>query len=132
MIAALWAFLKDMPWRAIGCALLVALGFAVGHRMASLEFKEAKAKQDQLLAQWQAKAEKVNTVTVTQYVDRVQTVHDKGETILKEVPVYVPRNVCVLPADVRRLHDTAAVLPGAPEGADGQATAPEEAAGETR
>jgi hypothetical protein len=132
MIAALWVVLKDLPWRAIGCALLVALGFSMGHRMASLEYEKDRTEQARALAEWKAKAEKINTVTVTKYVDRVQTIHEKGSTVLKEVPVYVPRNVCVLPADVRRLHDNAAVLPGAPAGADGQAKGTEGVTGEGR
>ena len=33
---------------------------------------------------------------VTQYVDRVRIVREKGETIIKEVPVYVPVRRCCL------------------------------------
>ncbi|MBN3506518.1 hypothetical protein [Burkholderia cenocepacia] len=48
---------------------------------------------------------------VTQYVDRVQLVREKGDTIIKEVPVYVDREAdraCVVPVGFVRVHDGAA------------------------
>ncbi|MBT2767604.1 hypothetical protein J7J08_08125 [Stenotrophomonas sp. ISL-67] len=51
------------------------------------------------------------TRTVTEYVDRVQVVRERGATIVKEVPVYVTANAdaaCTVPAGFVRLHDTAA------------------------
>lgn len=48
---------------------------------------------------------------VTQYVDRVQVVREKGDTIIKEVPVYVDREAdraCVVPVGFVRVHDSAA------------------------
>lgn len=47
---------------------------------------------------------------VTQYVDRVQVVREKGDTIIKEVPVYVDREAdraCVVPVGFVRVHDGA-------------------------
>ncbi|MBR7995754.1 hypothetical protein KDX08_25230 [Burkholderia cenocepacia] len=60
---------------------------------------------------------------VTQYVDRVQVVREKGDTIIKEVPVYVDREAdraCVVPVGFVRVHDGAAanVPVGDPRGAD--------------
>jgi len=58
------------------------------------------------------------TRTVTEYVDRVQVVHERGATIVKEVPVYVTANAdaaCTVPAGFVQLHDAAASgnpLPG--------------------
>jgi hypothetical protein len=54
---------------------------------------------------------------VTQYVDRVQVVHEQAKTIIKEIPVYVPSDpgACDLPGGFRLLHDAAATgnpLPG--------------------
>ena len=51
------------------------------------------------------------TVTVTQYVDRERVIRLKGETIVKEVPRYVPIQAdaaCVVPRGFVRLHDAAA------------------------
>ncbi|KVE81030.1 hypothetical protein WI99_24985 [Burkholderia cepacia] len=48
---------------------------------------------------------------VTQYVDRVQVVREKGDIIIKEVPVYVDREAdraCVVPVGFVRVHDGAA------------------------
>ncbi|HDR9512016.1 hypothetical protein C5615_37425 [Burkholderia cepacia] len=48
---------------------------------------------------------------VTQYIDRVQVVREKGDTIIKEVPVYVDREAdraCVVPVGFVRVHDGAA------------------------
>ncbi|KWA43001.1 hypothetical protein WT41_14800 [Burkholderia territorii] len=60
---------------------------------------------------------------VTQYVDRVQVVREKGDTIIKEVPVYVDREAdraCVVPVGFVRVHDSAAanVPVGDPGSAD--------------
>lgn len=51
------------------------------------------------------------TITVTQYVDRVQTIREKGDTIIKEVTRYVPAQAdaaCLVPLGFVRLHDAAA------------------------
>ena len=48
---------------------------------------------------------------VTKYVDRVKVVREAGDTIIKEVPVYVPAeadSACVLYRGFVRLHDAAA------------------------
>lgn len=50
-------------------------------------------------------------VTVTEYVDRVQTIRVKGDTIIKEVPRYVTVQAdaaCTVPVGFVRLHDAAA------------------------
>ncbi|MFJ4288758.1 hypothetical protein ACIP1U_03055 [Cupriavidus sp. NPDC089707] len=52
-----------------------------------------------------------SVVTVTRYVDRVQTIQVKGDTIIKEVPRYVPVQAdaaCTVPVGFVRLHDAAA------------------------
>ncbi|MBU9122353.1 hypothetical protein KTD15_26560 [Burkholderia multivorans] len=64
---------------------------------------------------------------VTQYVDRVRVVREKGDTIIKEVPVYVDREAdraCVVPLGFVRVHDAAAanVPLGHPGSTDAAAT----------
>lgn len=110
-------WLKELPWKFVGGVLLAVLMFAWGHRAASLDFKQYKADQALKVAVLEKKAAEITTVEVTKYVDRVQVVHEQGETIVKKVPVYVPRNVCVLPPGFRSLHDAAAAgreLPDTP------------------
>jgi len=53
---------------------------------------------------------------VTEYVDRIQVVREKGDTIIKKVPVYVPVQAdatCTVHRGFVRLHDAAAA--GQPE-----------------
>lgn len=52
-----------------------------------------------------------SVVTVTRYVDRIQTVQVKGDTLIKEIPRYVPAHAdaaCTVPVGFVRLHDAAA------------------------
>ncbi|HDR9511835.1 hypothetical protein C5615_36430 [Burkholderia cepacia] len=61
---------------------------------------------------------------VTQYVDRVQVVREKGDTIIKKVPVYVDREAdraCVVPVGFVRVHDGA--VANVPVGDPGNADA---------
>jgi hypothetical protein len=80
--------------------------------------RQAKAAAEVKVVQ----AEKTVEV-VTKYVDRVREVKVQGETITKEVPVYVPVQAdaqCIINHGFVRLHDSAAsgVNPGAPGNAD--------------
>jgi hypothetical protein len=63
---------------------------------------------------------------VTQYVDRIQVVREKGDTLIQEVPVYVPVQAdaaCTVHRGFVSLHDAAAAgeLPTAPIDADAPA-----------
>lgn len=51
------------------------------------------------------------TKVVTEYVDRVQVVRERGATVIKEIPVYVTPTAdaaCTVPAGFVRIHDAAA------------------------
>ena len=50
----------------------------------------------------------VTTKIETVYVEKVRTVYEKGETIVKQVPVYVPADAPDLPGPLRVFHDAAA------------------------
>lgn len=55
--------------------------------------------------------EKITTKIVTEYVDRVKVVKEKGQTITKEIPVYVTSkndSQCIINNGFIRLHDAAA------------------------
>jgi hypothetical protein len=85
----------------------------------------ADARRDAAVAKRQVRvADKVAAV-VTRYVDRVQIVREAGETIIKEVPVYVTQDAdrrCTVPAGFVRLWNGAnrGELP-APDGAADEA-----------
>ncbi|QBE66841.1 hypothetical protein [Pseudoduganella lutea] len=123
----LWA-ISALKWLLIGL-LLVGLGFSWGHQWGTEGFEKYKAEQAEAISNLKAKSEKINTVTVTKYVDRIQVVREKGETIEKKVIEHVPRNTCVLPADVRSLLNEAAGSPLSVT--SGTADAASEATGET-
>lgn len=101
-------------------ALLVGAG-AVGwqahrrHQMAEaleraradLESSHAALEQSQRALELARRTAKV----VTEYVDRVHVVRERGETLIKEIPVYVTADAdaaCIVPSGFVRLHDAAA------------------------
>lgn len=92
--AAVAAFLAKY-WRQIGTAVIVA-GLAYGIE----QFGEHRiqAKWDLAVSQAAEKVQETKTEeaketvkVVTEYVDRVQIVREKGATIIKEVPKYVTK-----------------------------------------
>lgn len=61
------------------------------------------------LAQIRQRQAEATVQVVTRYVDRVHSVRAAGQTIIKEVPVYVPADSPALPGGFRLLHDAAAL-----------------------
>jgi hypothetical protein len=102
---------------------LLAFGWVKGasHEQAKADAANLSATaRTAIVRQRQAEA----TVQVlTKYIDRVRTVHVAGETIIKEVPVYVPADSPDLPSGFRLHHDAAATgqLPDATGIADAPA-----------
>lgn len=102
--------LLPLPTSAIAVALLVAAagltGWVKGAAHVQDEWDLADALRDKSIAERKLRvADKVATV-VTRYVDRVQIVREAGETIIKEVPVYVTQEAdrrCPVPAGFVRL-----------------------------
>lgn len=108
-IIAKWAL------RILGPLALLAAVFAWGHatgaRSVRDDWNAANAAQAIKLAEAEARAERVTTKVVTEYVDRVRVVREKAKTIVKEVPVYVTPEAdaaCVVPRGFVRVHDGAA------------------------
>jgi hypothetical protein len=91
--------------------LIYLLGWTRG---ASHEQAQAKALEHEQLRQAFEQGRQLGTVrdrVVTEYVDRVQVIEKRGQTIIKEVPVYVTNDDdahCIVPAGFVRLHDAAA------------------------
>lgn len=101
-------------WVWIALAVLV-LAWWIRHEIRDYgQAQYAKGRAD-LLAE-QAKAAKpviaqqakVTERVVTKYVDRVRVIRERGATIVKEVPIYVPSDAAPLPGGFRLLHDAAA------------------------
>ena len=74
--------------------------------------KALKESNAALLYAYQAlKLARSETKVITEYVDRVQIVRERGATITKEVPVYVTAQAdaaCSVPVGFVRIHDAAA------------------------
>jgi len=116
--------------------LLIALGVVASawgyyaytqHQLATARAAATtqKARADDLAAQ--LTAAKADVRIVTQYVDRVRTVTQRGATIVQRVPVYVPQTTvaaCPLNLGFVRVLDAAAAgtdLPAAASAADAAA-----------
>lgn len=118
------------PYRPLALAALgVALGgFGWIKGSSSVRAQWDAAVQQQTLQDAAVRERQAQTTVkvVTQYVDRVRVVREKGDTIVKEIPVYVPVQVdaaCTINLGFVRLHD-AAVVGELPEPArDADATA---------
>lgn len=86
----------------------------------------AAAKADNAALASSLELAQSTTNVVTEYVDRVQVVRERGATIVKEVPVYVTAtadSACSVPAGFVQLHDAAAIGSAAP-GPTGDPDAP--------
>lgn len=98
-------------WLAIaGLALALFLfGWFKGSQSVHAKWDAAIAEQAIQTANVVIKQGEATIKVVTQYVDRIKVVRERGETITKEIPVYVPVDSCPLPAGFRVLHDAAAI-----------------------
>lgn len=109
----------------VAAACLTAVfsaGWFKGADHVQAQWDDAAARTAGRIVRVQARQAEASVQVVTQYVDRVQTVYRAGQTITKEVPVYVPATTPDLPGGFRLLHDAAAT--GAALDASGGANAP--------
>jgi len=86
------------------------------------------AHAEELVASLRAQLGSTDTgvVEVIRYVDRVKTIHVKGETIIKEIPRHVTVEAdaaCTVPVGFVRLHDAAATGANLPDPDPGGADA---------
>lgn len=107
--------LIPLPWRLLAVALVLACLFAVGFKAGAghvqAKWDKAVAAQVKTVAAVKQDQAAGTVQVVTQYVDRVQIVRQKGADIIKEVPVYVsPESdaACAISRGFVRLHDAAA------------------------
>ena len=109
---------------AVGISL--GLGWMAGSQHVQARWDTTKATQQRAVAEVQARQSEATVRVVTKYVDRVQVVRERGDTILKEVPIYVPVQAdaaCTVHRGFVSLHDAAAAgeLPTAPGDPDAPA-----------
>lgn len=95
-------------------AIVLALGFAVWWIYdAGKESEQRKAQIAALQADKAAltvalERAKASERVVTKYIDRVKVVQGRTQTIIKEVPIYVPADSPDLPPGLRVFHDATA------------------------
>lgn len=136
-LAAIGATLKRVPaWVYIALFILAGL-FFFGRYMKEQGREEVRDEWNASIERGKKEVERIKqqseriTVKVeTKYVDRIKEIRVKGDTIVKQVPVYIPSGLPDLPPGWRLLHDHAAAgtVPGSSETANGAPVAPETAA----
>ena len=88
-----------------------------GRQAVQAEWDAAVERGREEVDRLKAAAGRVTTVVETKYVDRIVTIREKGDAIVREVPVFVPAGSCDLPGGFRLLHDAAAAAGPVPEAA---------------
>jgi hypothetical protein len=115
--------LISWPYRLLAltalCIALFGFGWLKGTNHIQAKWDAATATQQLAQAQVQTRQAQATVQVVTQYVDRIQVVREKGDTLIQEVPVYVPVQAdaaCTVHRGFVSLHDAAAAgeLPTAP------------------
>lgn len=131
-------FIKSNAWRLwpmFGLALsLFVLGNTYGQYRTQAKCDAQKATAEIHAAQVEASQAQVTTSVVTEYAKQAPLVRERGNEIVKKVPIYVPSQtgpaVCSLPNGWRVLHDAAASgeLPDPAASADAAPTTAQDAA----
>ena len=119
------------PYRLLALAVLgvalVGFGWIKGASHVQAQWDAAVQQQALQAAAARERQAQATVKVVTQYVDRVRVVREKGQTIIKEVSVYVPVQAdaaCSINRGFVRLHDAAAAgeLPEPARDADAAAS----------
>jgi hypothetical protein len=93
------------------CIAVFGFGWLKGANRVQARWDAATAAQQQAQARTQIRQAEATVQVVTQYVDRIQVVREKGDTLIQEVPVYVPVQAdaaCTVHRGFVSLHDAAA------------------------
>ena len=119
---------RPYRWLAIAAlaVALTGLGWVKGAGHVQSQWDAAVHQQTLQIAAVRQRQAEATVQVVTRYVDRVRVVREKGDTIIKEVPIYVPVQAdaaCTINRGFVRLHDAAAAgeLPEPARDADASA-----------
>lgn len=109
----LLSFLKNpVVQRAILVILVVGgifwSGYSKGSSSVQGEWDQEKAAQAEAVAKLREEQAKVTDALVTDYEKMLEQARSNTTTVIKKVPVYVPKDSCPLPAGFRVLHNEAA------------------------
>lgn len=121
------ALLPPWVWAAAALAVVAGVlgyghlrereGVEKGRHAVQADWDAAVERGREEVDRLKAAAGRVTTKVETKYVDRVVTIREKGDAIVREVPVFVPDGSCDLPGGFRLLHDAAAAAGPVPEAA---------------
>lgn len=115
MILALLRRIPLSVWFALAAAIAAMAAmwtiYDTGHKRGAAEVRAEwmteRAAMQMALAKEKERQAVVTTRTVIEYRDRVQIVKEKGDAVIKEIPVLVQSD-CQLSGGFRVLHDAAA------------------------
>ena len=89
VFSKVWDFFAKVPWQVwAGLALVVSFWWWGGNRYEQGRL-DLLAEQAEAAAKIEDAQEDVTEKVVVEYRDRVQVIREKGDTIIREVPVYV-------------------------------------------
>lgn len=102
-----------VPYAVVAILVVVVAGWGYGRGASVVQdrWDIERGRQQTVVAVVRQRQAEVTERVITQYVDRVRTVREAGETVIREVPVYVPTQCDSdgrLPAGWRVQHDAAA------------------------
>ena len=84
-------------YKILAVIIFIVSSYAIGFHTGKMQ--ELK-KQEVVALRANVKQQQSSVKTVTEYVDKVKIVRQKGETVVKEIPVYITKDVdsgCVIP-----------------------------------
>lgn len=132
---AAWAFIKKIatavPWWVWLAAAVLGAAFFYGEARynAGVAFKqgqwdEATTKAEEAKRRFEGVTATISTSVETKVIERTKIVKEKGDVIIKRVPVYIPADSPDLPAGFRLLHDAAVTQTDPPDSAQIASSAP--------
>ncbi len=108
------AFLRLIPAWVWVALLLVGAGlwygstrYNAGEGSKQAEWDAAVERGQAELARLRAESGKITIQTETVYVDRVRTIREKGDEVIREIPVYIPADSPDLAGNWRLFHAAA-------------------------
>jgi len=111
----------------VGAILTTSGAFYYGVSYKENQFNSKIAEMRIEMANLEAKASKVTVEVVTEYIYRDRIIRERGNDIIREVPVYITKendDQCILPESFRLLHNraTASTISGATRSTDAKTT----------
>lgn len=113
-----------IPWQVYACAgvILSLIGsYWYGLHVKQEEWDASRERGKEILSRLKERQITITKGVLVQRETKIEYVYLKGETVVKEIPKYIPLGTPDLPWGFRLLHDRAALgtVPGASEATNG-------------